>query len=290
MWYNAQGDPAPESIQIVSGTVSWWQSDPASIASWREQHGYIYSERPLPPPPPAPDTTDFDAACAQFRDICYIIRQAIGDPDFRGGFEEMIKLQQAPIYNTIEGLQLANAWSALNDLCTYEGKKIGLGQPEWWHTCWEQEEPQPEDPIESAEPEDDNILNEQNDTSDISTGGEALPIMSEVVEDEPVMDLTDVPDGAVEEPVEEAINAEPVDPEDVAILEPSISPWENQPETSTEEPEDTPANSEPAPPMPEPVAVPEDDAAVTPQEDPIEIPEEPVNTQEEPEETAGQEA
>ena len=82
--------------------------------------------------------TAFEAACAQFRAVCAQIGEAIGDGDFKGGFDEMIKLQQAPIYNTIQGLQMANAWSALNELCKYEGAKIGLGQPEWWRDCWRQ--------------------------------------------------------------------------------------------------------------------------------------------------------
>ena len=34
-----------------------------------------------------PDTTDFDNACQQFRDICHQIGQAIDQPDFKGGFE-----------------------------------------------------------------------------------------------------------------------------------------------------------------------------------------------------------
>ena len=224
MWYNAQGDPAPESIQIVSGTVSWWQSDPASIASWREQHGYIYSERPSQPTPePEPiDTTDFDAACAQFRAICYTIGTAMGDPNFRGGFEEMIKLQQAPIYNTIEGLQLANAWSALNDLCTYEGKKIGLGQPEWWHTCWDQVAPQPEpdEPIEAVAPEEDINIEEPP---------EIAPV------EEPDHSDVDAPDGTVEEPVVEEIETEPAIIDEPAPPEPlpeeSYDPEEEDTET-----------------------------------------------------------
>ena len=28
------------------------------------------------------------------------------------------------------------AWSAANELCKYEGSKIGLGQPDWWYDCW----------------------------------------------------------------------------------------------------------------------------------------------------------
>lgn len=279
MWYNAQGQQAPDAAWMVINDERVQVQNPSAIVSWREAHGYIYSERPPQPiPEPEPiDTTDFDAACAQFRDICYIIRQAIGDPDFRGGFEEMVKLQQAPIYNTIEGLQLANAWSALNDLCTYEGKKIGLGQPEWWHTCWEQVAPQPE-PEEPTTPDTEDLQIEEHieETPVEAPGSEPDEPESEPV-DVPVAELPDEPETTLEppEPIEPAIEEE-----ESSIEFPTPEP----------EPEDTPANSEPAPPMPEPVAVPEDTAADTPQEDPIEIPEEPVNTQEGPEETAGQEA
>ena len=83
---------------------------------------------------------DFNAACAQFRAVCSSIASAIGDPDFKGGFDEMIAFSQTPVYQTFEGLQLAMAWSAANELCVYEAKKIGIGQPDWWYLCWELQE------------------------------------------------------------------------------------------------------------------------------------------------------
>jgi len=78
----------------------------------------------------------FDSACNQFREVCSNIGTAIGDPDFRGGFDEMSKFQQSAISQTLEGVRLAIAWSAANDLCVYEGRKLGLGQPQWWYECW----------------------------------------------------------------------------------------------------------------------------------------------------------
>ena len=198
MWYNSEGQPAPDTAWMIINGERVQVQNPAAIEKWRTDNGYIYTERPLPPPPPAPDTTDFDAACAQFRDLCYTIRLAIGDPDFKGGFEEMVKLQQAPIYNTIEGLQLANAWSALNDLCTFEGKKIGLGQPEWWHTCWDQVAPQPE----PGEPEEEQPVEPEPDIN-AEEPAEIVPV------EEPDFSDVDAPDGTIEEPGIEEVETEP---------------------------------------------------------------------------------
>ena len=104
-----------------------------------------YSEYVPPPPPPAvePDTTAFDAACAQFRQICGEIGSAAEIENFRGGFDEMAAFQRSAVYGTLQGLQLAMAWSAANELCKYEGSKLGFGQPDWWYRCWEAtEEPE----------------------------------------------------------------------------------------------------------------------------------------------------
>ena len=96
------------------------------------------TERPPEPPAPEPDRTDFDASCATFRAVCAQIGQAIGVPDFRGGFDEMAAFSAHPVSDTLEGVKLAVMWSAANDLCTYEGRKIGLGQPAWWYECWKE--------------------------------------------------------------------------------------------------------------------------------------------------------
>ena len=83
------------------------------------------------------DTTDFDNACQVFRQICSQIGTLIGDENFKGGYDDMMTFYNHPSYRTSEGLQLAMAWSGCNDLCKYEGNKIGLGSPEWWYKCWE---------------------------------------------------------------------------------------------------------------------------------------------------------
>jgi len=91
-------------------------------------------------PPPVPeepiDRTDFDAACTMFRAVCTDIGALLGVEDFRGGFDEMQAFQSSESFNTMPGMRLAIEWSAANELCKYEGAKIGLGQPQWWHECW----------------------------------------------------------------------------------------------------------------------------------------------------------
>ena len=65
-----------------------------------------------------------------------MIGNAIGDDNFRGGFDEMAIFQQSSAVDSLSGIQLAVAWSAANELCKYEGHKLGLEQPEWWYECW----------------------------------------------------------------------------------------------------------------------------------------------------------
>ena len=81
----------------------------------------------------------FEAACAQFRVLCEEIGTFIGDANFKGGFDEYAVFATSEAYasNPVKGNALAIQWSALNELCKYEGKKIGLGQPDWWYRCWD---------------------------------------------------------------------------------------------------------------------------------------------------------
>ena len=83
--------------------------------------------------------TPFESACAQFRTLCAQIGNFIDDQDFKGGFDEYTEFAMSEAYqqNPVQGNALAIQWSALNELCKYEGAKIGLGQPEWWYKCWE---------------------------------------------------------------------------------------------------------------------------------------------------------
>ena len=85
--------------------------------------------------------TAFNAACEQFRAVCGQIATAASFPDFKGGFDEMAEFQRSELYGTLPGLQLAMAWSAANELCKYEGQKVGYGQPAWWYYCWQIPEP-----------------------------------------------------------------------------------------------------------------------------------------------------
>lgn len=135
-YYNSDGAKAPHAIQVERKGKMIWLMNPAASAEWREANGYTLTERPKLPEPEPPDDTYFRTACTQFRDICEQIGTAIGAPDFRGGFDEMVQFQQSAAYGTVEGLQLAVAWSAANELCKYEGQKLGYGQPDWWYECW----------------------------------------------------------------------------------------------------------------------------------------------------------
>lgn len=80
---------------------------------------------------------EFETACENFRQICYQIGQAIGNPDFKGGFDEMLEFQNSDVANTQLGLLLAMKWSAADKLCTYiADRKLKIGQPAWWKQCW----------------------------------------------------------------------------------------------------------------------------------------------------------
>lgn len=129
----ADPDPFQEGAFILPGNSTFTEppeEKPGFLRIWNGS-AWEYAE----------DHTrdDFNAACAQFRTVCASIASATGNPDFRGGFDEMTAFSQTPVYQTFEGLQLAMAWSAANELCVYEAKKIGIGQPQWWYVCWEME-------------------------------------------------------------------------------------------------------------------------------------------------------
>ena len=85
------------------------------------------------------EPSPFEAACAQFCGLCAQIGAFIGNADFRGGFDEYAFFASSAAYQAdpVTGNSLAIRWSALNELCKYEGAKIGLGQPAWWYACWE---------------------------------------------------------------------------------------------------------------------------------------------------------
>lgn len=80
---------------------------------------------------------EFEAACENFRAVCKQIGDAIGEEDFKGGFDEIIAFQESDVAKTAAGLMLAMKWSAADKLCTYiADRKLKIGQPAWWKRCW----------------------------------------------------------------------------------------------------------------------------------------------------------
>ena len=88
---------------------------------------------------PAQTLSKFEQSCQLFIALCGEIGEFIGDPEFRGGFDEYAVFATSEAYqaNPVKGNALAIQWSALNERCKYEGAKNGYGQPEWWYKCWE---------------------------------------------------------------------------------------------------------------------------------------------------------
>lgn len=89
-------------------------------------------------PEPVKDTSAFDAACAQFKTVCEQIGTAIGNAEFKGGFDEYATFIQSAFAqsNPAQAALLASMWSGANEYCKYEGAKLGYGQPHWWYKCW----------------------------------------------------------------------------------------------------------------------------------------------------------
>ena len=95
--------------------------------------------------PVSDDRERFEAACENFRFVCSQIGKLIGK-EFKGGYDDISSAAEY-IYaqdltteqgkeNVIRANSLMAAWSGANDFCIYEGKRIGLGQPDWWKDCW----------------------------------------------------------------------------------------------------------------------------------------------------------
>jgi hypothetical protein len=98
--------------------------------------GYVWEE-PIVIEPVVPDTSEFDAACVKFREVCGAIGELIGNPNFRGGFDEMAEFETSEAAMSETGVALSIKWMAADKLCTYLAGKLGIGQPEWWYKCWE---------------------------------------------------------------------------------------------------------------------------------------------------------
>ncbi len=88
--------------------------------------------------PIVPDTAAFDAACEQFKAVCGQIGTAIGNADFKGGFDEYASFIQSAFAqsNPAQAALLASMWAGANEYAKYEGGKLGYGQPGWWYKCW----------------------------------------------------------------------------------------------------------------------------------------------------------
>ena len=91
-------------------------------------------------PVPQPDLTKLKAGFAKFRQVCKEIGQLIGDSEFKGGFDEMDKLEASDAIPREIKTELASKWNGADKRCTYEAKKVGIGQPQWWYMCWEPED------------------------------------------------------------------------------------------------------------------------------------------------------
>lgn len=103
--------------------------------------GYAWEEpKVIPPPDRTQEKAEFAQASAKFREVCAEIGELIGNPEFKGGFDEMAEFEASAAAQTEAGVALAIKWMAADKLCTYLGSKIGLHQPRWWHECWKQQE------------------------------------------------------------------------------------------------------------------------------------------------------
>ncbi len=104
-----------------------------------KEAGYEWVEPIIPEQPDLSALqAEFDAACVKFREICSAIGTLIGNPAFKGGFDEMAEFESSASANTEAGVALSIKWMAADKLCTYLASKLGIGQPDWWYQCWEE--------------------------------------------------------------------------------------------------------------------------------------------------------
>ncbi|MBR1951867.1 MAG: hypothetical protein IKA32_04785 [Lentisphaeria bacterium] len=99
--------------------------------------GFVWEEPNIPEMPDMSAVqAEFDAACVKFQEICQEIGALIGNPYFKGGFDEMAEFETSEAAATPDGIALSIKWMAADKLCTYLASKLGIGQPEWWYQCW----------------------------------------------------------------------------------------------------------------------------------------------------------
>ena len=91
-------------------------------------------------PATSTDRTGYTMALSMFKKVCMDVRQLLGIPKFRGGFDEWAELAMDSTLSENAELQiLARRGEALNALITYEAKKLGIVPPNWWKECWTDE-------------------------------------------------------------------------------------------------------------------------------------------------------
>lgn len=88
-----------------------------------------------------PEEREFKEACRGFRELCYLVRPIVGDPNWRGAIEEIRDALKDPrVVRHPDFQYLSTMLTWYDKECTYLGSKIGLGQPGWWYRCWEYEQ------------------------------------------------------------------------------------------------------------------------------------------------------
>ena len=103
------------------------------------------------------DRTGYNAALALFKQVCMEVRQLLNLPTFRGGFDEWAALAMDDQLSALPQLQiLARRGEALNELITYEAKKLGIVPPMWWKECWA-DELEPQSPEGGSSSDESNV-------------------------------------------------------------------------------------------------------------------------------------
>jgi hypothetical protein len=171
-------DNPPQLMRVINPTDEQYR-----------KAGYTPYEPPAPEPDPNAEQKqqEFEAACAQFRQVCGMIKEFAGLDEFTGGFDEAMEFIQSEAFtaNLVQGTYLFSLWQGADKAATYAGSKCGFGQPEWWYHCWE--------PQTADEPTSDEVPTEEPED------------VSEDVPEE------DVPEEPVEEPEESSEEPTPVE-------------------------------------------------------------------------------
>lgn len=94
-----------------------------------------YVVPPEPEPTPEDPLSDLKTACDMFRVICYEIGDLIDNPNFRGGFDELLSLNKEQ-QTLIRENGLNDRINLVDRLCNHEANKLGLQAPAWWYRCW----------------------------------------------------------------------------------------------------------------------------------------------------------